>query len=242
MITAIPAVKPTMTGLGMNLITVPSRAMPMSSKMTPAMSVAICKPAIPWVAVMPASTAMNAPVGPEICTRVPPNSDVATPATIAVYRPCAGVTPDAIANAMARGSATTPTTRPAAKSRGRCARANSPARWASSRAIIDRLCLSDSAYGSRCARNPSRGSPRRSTLPGGRDILRCRSAQPRDVYDVRRAIVDERHDVTRLLRDSVHGHLRGRFRVGLRVDTDPVRRIAEPVANREARPVGGHAG
>ena len=87
--------------------------MPIASRMTPAMSVATCRPPIPYCAVMPASTAMNAPVGPEIWTRVPPSSEVARPATIAVYRPCAGVAPEAIANAMASGMATMPTMTPA---------------------------------------------------------------------------------------------------------------------------------
>jgi hypothetical protein len=84
MITAMPAVKPAMTGFGMNRTTLPSRASPMTSSMQPAMSVANCSPAMPYCAVTPARTAMNAPVGPEICTRVPPSSEVARPATIAV--------------------------------------------------------------------------------------------------------------------------------------------------------------
>ena len=113
MMTAMPDVKPTITGLGMNLMTLPSRASPMTSRMTPAMSVAACRPAMPYCAVMPASTAMKAPVGPEICTRVPPSTEVARPATMAVYRPCAGFAPEAIAKAIASGSATMPTTTPA---------------------------------------------------------------------------------------------------------------------------------
>ena len=52
--------------------------------MQPAITVAACNPAMPYCAVMPASTAMNAPVGPEICTRVPPAIEVTRPATIAV--------------------------------------------------------------------------------------------------------------------------------------------------------------
>ena len=77
---------------------------------------------------MPASTAMNAPVGPEICTRVPPSSEVASPATMAVYSPCAGVAPEAMAKAMASGMATTPTTRPATTLGNSCARVSKPAR------------------------------------------------------------------------------------------------------------------
>ena len=85
---------------------------------------------------MPASTAMNAPVGPEICTRVPPSSEVASPATMAVYRPCAGVAPEAMANAIASGIATMPTTMPATTLLARLALEKRPARWASSRAIM----------------------------------------------------------------------------------------------------------
>ena len=111
--TAMPAVKPTMTGSGMYLITAPRRAKPNTSRITPAISVAICKPAMPCCAVMIASTAMKAPVGPEICTRVPPNMEVSSAATIAVYIPCSGRAPDAMANAMASGSTTIPITKPA---------------------------------------------------------------------------------------------------------------------------------
>src|SRR5947209_16820501 len=65
---------------------------------------------------MPATMTTNAPVGPPICTRLPPSSEIRNPATMAVYNPCAGETPDAMPNAIASGSATTPTTRPAIKS------------------------------------------------------------------------------------------------------------------------------
>ena len=68
----------------MNLMTPPSCATPIASRMTPAMSVATCRPSMPYCAVMPASTATNAPVGPEIWTRVPPSTVVASPATMAV--------------------------------------------------------------------------------------------------------------------------------------------------------------
>ena len=79
MITAMPDVKPTITGFGMNRMTLPSRATPIASSITPAISVATCRPAMPYCAVMPASTTMKAPVGPEICTRVPPRSEVDEP-------------------------------------------------------------------------------------------------------------------------------------------------------------------
>ena len=60
---------------------------------------------------------------------------------MAVYRPCAGVAPEAMANAMASGMATMPTTTPATRLGIRCARFSRPARCASRRAIMARrLC------------------------------------------------------------------------------------------------------
>ena len=56
---------------------------------------------------------MKAPVGPPICTLLPPNTDTISPATMAVIMPCSGVTPDAIPKAMASGRATMPTITPA---------------------------------------------------------------------------------------------------------------------------------
>jgi hypothetical protein len=132
----MPAVKPTITGSGMNLSSAPSRATPSSSSITPAIMVAICRPSMPCFAVTPARIAMKAPVGPAICTRLPPSAETRKPATIAVYRPCSGFAPEAMAKAMASGSATTPTITPATTLRAQCWRANRPALRASSRAII----------------------------------------------------------------------------------------------------------
>src|SRR5262245_45493625 len=58
----------------------------------------------------------NAPVGPPICTRDPPSAEMRNPATMAVHKPRPGVTPLAIANAMAKGRATMPTMTPAVTS------------------------------------------------------------------------------------------------------------------------------
>ena len=58
----------------------------------------------------------NAPVGPPIWTRDPPRAEIRKPAMMAVYNPRSGVTPLAIANAMANGRATMPTMTPAPKS------------------------------------------------------------------------------------------------------------------------------
>ncbi|MEX0735754.1 MAG: hypothetical protein WDZ66_09240 [Steroidobacteraceae bacterium] len=60
----MPEVNPTITGFGMKRITPPSCANPIASSMQPAISVATCSPEMPYWAVTPASTTMNAPVGP----------------------------------------------------------------------------------------------------------------------------------------------------------------------------------
>lgn len=53
---------------------------------------------------------IKAPVGTPICTLLPPKTEIIRPATIAVNSPFSGETPDAMANAMASGKATIPTT------------------------------------------------------------------------------------------------------------------------------------
>ena len=55
----------------------------------------------------------NAAVGPEILKRDPPVNAIIIPAIIAVYKPCCGGTPLAIANAMESGIAIIPTVKPA---------------------------------------------------------------------------------------------------------------------------------
>ena len=59
---------------------------------------------------------MKAPVGPPICTLLPPSSEMMNPATMAVMIPFSGVTPEAMPNAMASGRATMPTMTPAMRS------------------------------------------------------------------------------------------------------------------------------
>ena len=59
---------------------------------------------------------INAPVGPPICTLLPPNTDIISPDTMAVIIPFSGVTPEAIPKAMASGRATIPTITPAIRS------------------------------------------------------------------------------------------------------------------------------
>ncbi len=59
------------------------------------------------------TTGMKAAVGPPICTRDPPRAEIRKPAMIAVCRPFSGPAPLAIASAIASGSATTATVKPA---------------------------------------------------------------------------------------------------------------------------------
>ena len=77
------------------------------------MTVAMSRPPSPKCEATGTSTATKAAVGPVTWTRDPPSTAVKAPATIAVYRPCWGGTPEAMASAMESGSATSPTTRPA---------------------------------------------------------------------------------------------------------------------------------
>ena len=59
---------------------------------------------------------MNVPVGPPICTLLPPKIEMTRPATMAVMMPFSGVTPDAMPKAIASGKATMPTIMPAMRS------------------------------------------------------------------------------------------------------------------------------
>ncbi len=97
----------------MNLITVPSRNMPISTRMTPAINVAMASPCRPNWAMILYTITINAPVGPPIWTVLPPKNDTMNPPIMAVISPIVGLTPDAIPKAIARGRATMPTTMPA---------------------------------------------------------------------------------------------------------------------------------
>ena len=59
---------------------------------------------------------MKAPVGPPIETFEPPRAEIKKPAMTAVKIPASGLTPEAMAKAMASGSATIPTVTPAMRS------------------------------------------------------------------------------------------------------------------------------
>ena len=97
----------------MYFMMVPRRSKPKSMRNTPAMSVAMVSPLMPNFCMMPYMMMMNAPVGPPICTLLPPNTDMMNPATIAVMMPFSGDTPEAMPKAIASGSATMPTIMPA---------------------------------------------------------------------------------------------------------------------------------
>ena len=84
------------------------------------MTVASERPDMPYVATIPATMVANAAVGPEMFTRLPPMAAMINPATMAVYRPCSGPTPDAIASAMDSGSAMIATMMPATISEAIC--------------------------------------------------------------------------------------------------------------------------
>src|SRR6202034_4498927 len=116
MMTAMPFVKPTATGGGMNLTAVPKPVAPKISRMIPANKVHINNPSIPNLETIPNTTTTNAPVGPPICVEDPPKAEITKPATIAQYRPDCGGIPEAMAKATAKGSATSPTVMPARRS------------------------------------------------------------------------------------------------------------------------------
>ena len=84
MMTAIPAVKPTVTGKGMNLMKVPRRRNPTTASISPERNVARISPSIPCWATVAATSTMKAPAGPPIWKRDPPRSDTRKPPTMAV--------------------------------------------------------------------------------------------------------------------------------------------------------------
>ena len=82
--TAMPAVKPVVTGYGTNSMKRPRRMTPMAKRMAPAMSVASSRPPTPKRWEMGARITTNAAVGPDTCTREPPRRGMRPPATMAV--------------------------------------------------------------------------------------------------------------------------------------------------------------
>ena len=80
---AIPFVKPTITGRGKYFTALPIPVIPSSTSITPAIMVHANSPSIPYLAMIPATTTTNAPVGPPICVFEPPSAEITNPVTIA---------------------------------------------------------------------------------------------------------------------------------------------------------------
>ena len=121
--TAIPSVKPSITGQGMNDTARPSRSRPAARTMIPARMLTTTTAPAPCDATMGTRTTTMAPVGPETWTFDPPKTAAMTPATIAVTRPASAVSPALTPKPSASGSATMPTVRPASRSRRQVRRA-----------------------------------------------------------------------------------------------------------------------
>ena len=97
-------------------MTVPNFKAPITTNIIPAITVAMASPSIPKLCIIPYTITMKAPVGPPICTELPPRRETINPPIIAVINPFSGLTPEAIPNAMANGRATIPTMIPAIRS------------------------------------------------------------------------------------------------------------------------------
>ena len=82
--TAMPAVKPVVTGYGTYSMNWPIRAAPMAKRIRPAARVARSSPPRPKRVAIGARTTTKAAVGPETWTGEPPSSAMMKPATIAV--------------------------------------------------------------------------------------------------------------------------------------------------------------
>ena len=94
----------------------PIRSNPIRIRMMPARMVAVARPSMPLSATMPATMVAKAAVGPAIWTLLPPRAEIRKPATMAVYNPCSGDTPEARARAMDRGRAMMATMMPETRS------------------------------------------------------------------------------------------------------------------------------
>ncbi|MCG3140437.1 MAG: hypothetical protein HDKAJFGB_01503 [Anaerolineae bacterium] len=115
-IMAMPLVKPVTTGRGIKATTRPKRKMPTSIIKMPARMPATHMPSRPYLFAKTISTALMAPVGPEIWYGAPDKPPMRNPAMMAVTKPAAASAPEAMPNASANGSATAPTVMPASKS------------------------------------------------------------------------------------------------------------------------------
>ncbi len=81
--TAMPLVKPMITGRGMYFTAEPVPVSPMMTSITPAINVHMNRPSTPYCAMMPDTTTTNAPVGPPIWKREPPRAEIRNPVMIA---------------------------------------------------------------------------------------------------------------------------------------------------------------
>ena len=81
---AMPAVKPVVTGCGMNWMRRPSRANPIATRNTPAISPEISRPERPCFVTIGARMTMKAAVGPVTWYFDPPRTATIEPATMAV--------------------------------------------------------------------------------------------------------------------------------------------------------------
>ena len=61
--------------------------LPMITSMIPAITVAMASPSIPKFCMIPYTMTINAPVGPPICTLLPPRKETMNPPIIAVINP-----------------------------------------------------------------------------------------------------------------------------------------------------------
>lgn len=113
---AMPEVKPNTTGNGIYSINLPNRINPINTRNMPDSNVAISNPDNPYCNDTGYKITTKAAVGPETLNFEPPVNAIMKPDIIAVYRPCCGGTPLAIANAIANGIAIIPTVMPAIKS------------------------------------------------------------------------------------------------------------------------------
>ena len=116
MMAAMPSVKPSTTGQGMNATARPSPLTPRIMTSSPAITETRAMLPTPWTATTGARTTTMAPVGPETWTLDPPMTAATSPATTAVMSPASAPTPELTPKARARGSATMPTVMPANRS------------------------------------------------------------------------------------------------------------------------------
>ena len=85
---------------GIKLTNPPSLNAPKRISRIPAIKVAVARPESPYFCTILKTITANAPVGPPICTLLPPSAEIMKPATIAVKSPRSGLTPEAIAKAI----------------------------------------------------------------------------------------------------------------------------------------------